>query len=180
MNTSEIKNDIELKNKMIEHFEKQLERTNYWLSFAEAKNGALIAINVALTAALITLFDKAPIFCIIAISFYLVSCILSLISFIPNTNSRPEAKVILNNENNNLLFYGDIATIGNTEKYIELSIKKYFPGQRILVNDRLVYDLASEIIINSRITTKKYRDFKRALKVDFLAVFLTIIFLCAA
>lgn len=180
MNTSEIKNDIELKNKIIEHFEKQLERTNYWLSFAEAKHGALIAINVALTAALLTIFDKAPVFCIIAISFYLVSCVMSLSSFIPNTNSRPETKVILNNEDANLLFYEDIATIGDTEKYIELSIRKYFSGQGMSVNDRLVYDLASEIIINSQITAKKYRDFKRAIKVDFFAVLLTIIFLCAA
>ncbi len=61
---------IELCNKIVSHFEEQLEKTNYWLSFAEAKNGAIIAINVALIAGLITVFDKAPIFCVIAISVF--------------------------------------------------------------------------------------------------------------
>ncbi len=179
MNTSEIENDIELKNKIIEHFEKQLEKTNYWLSFAEAKNGALIAINVALTAALITIFDKAPIFCIIAISCFLASCALSLFSFVPNTKSRPDANAILNDDELNLLFFGDIALIGTTERYIELSINRYFSGRGTSTN-ALVYDLASEILINSRIALKKYEDFKWAVKIDFLAVFLTIIFLCLA
>ena len=33
-----IKKDIELNKLIEEHFEKQLQQTNYWLSFAEAKN----------------------------------------------------------------------------------------------------------------------------------------------
>ena len=48
MNTIETEKNTELYNKIVSHFENQLERTNYWLSFAEAKNGAIIAINVAL------------------------------------------------------------------------------------------------------------------------------------
>ena len=46
--------------------------------------------------------------------------------------------------------------------------------------DKLIYDLASEIVINSQITKKKYNDFKRALKVDFVAIVLSIIFLVVA
>ena len=87
MNTAETEKDTELYDKIETHFENQLERTNFWLSFAEAKNGAIIAINVALIAVLITIFDKAPIFCVIAISCFLASCTLGLISFIPNTKS---------------------------------------------------------------------------------------------
>ena len=74
MNTAETKKDTELYDKIETHFENQLERTNFWLSFAEAKNGAIIAINVALIAVLITIFDKAPIFCIVAVIFFLISC----------------------------------------------------------------------------------------------------------
>ena len=48
-----------------------------------------------------------------------------------------------------------------------------------LVN-KLVYDLASEVLINSRITVKKYNGFKNAVKVDFMALVLTIILLCVA
>ena len=58
MNTAETEKDTELYDKIETHFENQLERTNFWLSFAEAKNGAIIAINVALIAVLITIFDK--------------------------------------------------------------------------------------------------------------------------
>ena len=50
MNTAETEKDTELYDKIETHFENQLERTNFWLSFAEAKNGAIIAINVALIA----------------------------------------------------------------------------------------------------------------------------------
>lgn len=179
MNTIEIENNTELCEKLILHFEKQLERTNYWLSFAEAKNGAIIAINVALIGVLISVFDKAPIFCIIAISCFLASCALSLFSFIPNTKSRPDTNAILNDDQLNLLFFGDIALIRTTERYIELSINRYFSGCEISINS-LIYDLAGEVLINSRIALKKYGDFKWAVKIDFLAVFLTIIFLCVA
>ena len=115
MNTAETEKDTELYDKIETHFEKQLERTNFWLSFAEAKNGAIIAINVALIAVLITIFDKAPIFCVMAISFFLASCTLGLISFIPNTKSRPDVNTMTSSEELNLLFYGDVASIETTE-----------------------------------------------------------------
>ena len=38
-----------------------------------------------------------------------------------------------------------------------------------IVNE-LVYDLASEVLINSRITVKKYKNFKNAVKIDFIAL----------
>lgn len=48
-----------------------------------------------------------------------------------------------------------------------------------IVNE-LVYDLASEVLINSRITVKKYKNFKNAVKIDFIALVMTIIFFCVA
>ena len=48
-----------------------------------------------------------------------------------------------------------------------------------IVNE-LVYDLASEVLINSRIAVKKYKNFKNAVKIDFIALVMTIIFLCVA
>jgi len=179
MNTIETENNTELYDKLIIHFEKQLDRSNYWVSFAEAKNGAIIAINVALMAVLISIFDKSPIFCVISISCFLVSCVYSLYSFIPNTNSVPDRNIALSDGNLNLLFFGDIAKIETTEKYIELSIKKYFSDRDIPFN-ALVYDLAREVFINSQIAFKKCRDFKQAVKIDFFAIFVSIIFLCIA
>ena len=80
----------------------------------------------------------------------------------------------------NLLFYGDVASIGTTERYIKLSINRYFSGKGMTLVNKLVYDLASEVLINSRITVKKYNGFKNAVKVDFMALVLTIILLCVA
>ena len=180
MNTAETEKDTELYDKIETHFENQLERTNFWLSFAEAKNGAIIAINVALIAVLITIFDKAPIFCVIAISCFLASCILGLISFIPNTKSRPDVNIMTSGEELNLLFYGDVASIETTERYIKLSINRYFSDKGMTLVNELVYDLAREVLINSRIAIKKYKCFKNAVKVDFIALVLTIIFLCVA
>lgn len=180
MNTIETEENIEQYNKIVSHFENQLERTNYWLSFAEAKNGAIIAINVALIAVLITIFDKIPIFCVIVISCFLVSCTQSLISFIPNTKSRLDVNRMISDGELNLLFYGDVASIGTTERYIELIKNRYFLGDEMIPVNKLVYDLASEVLINSRITLKKYNCFKNAVKVDFIALALTIISLCVA
>lgn len=159
-------------NEVVSHFEKQLERTNHWLAFAEAKNGALIAVNVALLAAVMSVFDKAPVFCVAASSCFLLSCVLSLLSFFPNMGKNVSEK--------NLLFYGDISEIGTTEEYMEQNGERYFSGEKTVQAHRLAYDLASEVIINSRITVKKYNWFKKAVKMDFLALFMTFIFLVAA
>lgn len=37
---------------LVDFLNSQLDRINYWLSFAEAKNGALLALNVAALALL--------------------------------------------------------------------------------------------------------------------------------
>ena len=35
---------------MLEYLKEQLERSNYWLTFSESKNAALVAFNVAIIA----------------------------------------------------------------------------------------------------------------------------------
>lgn len=176
-------NDTELYKQMVEHFEKQLEMVNYWLAFAEAKNGAIIAINVAIMAVMISLFEQAPIMCVLVISCFSISSIWSLISFCPNMKNRPDGNnFTIDNCEKNLLFYGDIASLETTEQYIELTCDRYFEdtiNMQIDI-DKLIYDLASEIVINSQITKKKYSKFRQALKVDFIAIVLSIIFLVVA
>ena len=50
----------------IEYFEKQLDRTDKWLSFAEAKNAALIALNLAMCGVIVKWIGKPEIdpFCV--------------------------------------------------------------------------------------------------------------------
>lgn len=147
-------------------FEKQLERTNYWLSFAEAKNAALIALNVAMIAFLAELKTESSVFRAILLVLLAVSCIISMVSFWPNTNSRIRKKET-NVPHDNLVFWGDIAALKGEKQYIDLVVERYFPGMAFdEEHDKLSYDLVSEIITNSKIAKRKYLLFKIALFLD--------------
>ena len=83
-----IKKDIELNKLIEEHFEKQLQQTNYWLSFAEAKNVAIIVFNVTLIGLLFDSLNENHIMFLISSILFVVSCLISLYSFLPNMNSK--------------------------------------------------------------------------------------------
>lgn len=172
--------NLEANDKVVAFFEKQFDKTNYWLSFAEAKNGALIAINVAIMAVLISIFDFAPFLCTLVMTFFLISICICLISFIPNLDNNFSNLDVSNYENLNLLFYADIVKIGVAEKYIELVVQNYFHFDEPIIFDKQIADLAKEIIINSKITVNKYKKFKIALKIDFLAIIFSIMFFIVA
>ena len=141
----------------ISFFEKQLERVNYWLSYAETKNAAMIALNVAICAALISMSLSDRLY-VIAMVGLLVSTIILMVSFFPflaNKASKKEKAKIAEN----YIFFGDIV---NT---------CYFNGQKQnSESDKLVLDFANEIIYNSRLACRKFVAFKWALGIDVLAV----------
>ena len=65
--------------------------------------------------------------------------------------------------------------------YIEKTKKRYFlPIDPETENENINSDLASEILINSRLTVKKYNLFKLALMIDFLCLALTAAFFIIA
>lgn len=181
MSITKIDSDIEVSNMIVNHFEKQLDRSNYWVSFAEGKNGVLIAVNIALIAALASVFSLAAIWCTISIICILVSSAICLYSFFPNTTSAaPKIDTELHENPINLVFYGDIGKIRSVELYIELTLKHYFPTIQEENKNNLVYDLANEVLINCRIASQKYRLFSVAIKADAIALILTCIFFVAA
>lgn len=152
-------------------FDKQLERVNYWLSFAEAKNAALIAFNIAVVAFVADFQKSFPLISTIIMVCFVLSCIICLISFFPKTENRPKEKKA-KRKNDNLIFWGDIAFFENEGRYIECVISRYFPGNTLNGEpNKMCYDLASEIIINSRIAQYKYSCFKNAIKVDIFSFF---------
>lgn len=173
-------NDKESNHKLIEFLEKEFERVNNWLSFAEAKNGALFAVNIAIMSVLMSNFDKAPIVCTIAMLIFLFSNFVCLTSMFPNTQSRPDRLNDSKMEDLNLLFFGDIEKISTTEEYIDLTVRRYFSHDKFDLTDKLIYDLASEVLINSRITAVKYNKFKYAVKVDVLALVVSAVFFIVA
>ena len=179
MSIEETREDIEQKAE--DYLEKQLERVNGWLSFAEAKNAGLIAANVALLAVIIALFNDAPVFCVIAGVVALGSCALSFISFLPISKSEEliwKSKEFDPEKDYNLIFYNDIAEICNLDTYMKLVNEKYFDGAASFSNK--AKDLAFEVMENCKITMNKYKWFKLALKVDLVALACVAILLIAA
>ena len=162
-------------------FEKQLDRINTWLNFAEAKNAALIALNIALIAVMVNIFSNAKVLTVITVAAAMVSSFICLISFLPNLTNTPGNNITAVGQNPNLIYFGDISNIstsgGMTQNYVNAVVDKYFadgPKDKIKA-DAFIVDLASEIIINSQITVKKYQLFKWALRTDVAAFILTVV-----
>ena len=160
---------------MEEHFKYIWDQVDKWLSFAEAKNAALIAFNVAVLAVIGDLELKSYEATIIII-LLIIAMLISMISFIPNLNSKILNKndKSLKNEvitEKNLLFYGHIGNIKNAEQFIKETRDEYFSEESDKTAfSKLNIDLASEIIINSKIAIKKYKFFKIASLLDSIAL----------
>lgn len=164
---------------IIEYLEKQLERTATWLSFAEAKNAALIALNVALIAVIINLFSTAPVLTVLTIITTVVSSILCLLSFLPNLSSKANNGMdTYCNKRPNLVFFKDIAECRSSQEYVGLLQNEYFHGNNCA--RKQIRDLAEEVLINSKITVEKYKLFTWAMKVDIASFILLVAMLIVA
>ncbi len=150
------------------------ENINMWLHFAEAKNAAIIAFNIALLAALIS----SNLFNIVIFSWtavgLLLSTLLSLLSFKPS--NKAAKKVISESMDSNLLHYAFIASL-EIDEYLEKLNKSYWKNQYQDGSEfpQIERDYSNEIIQNSRITLKKQFYFKIALYIDFAMIILTCI-----
>ena len=95
----------------ISFFEKQLERVNYWLSYAETKNAAMIALNVAICAALISMSLSDRLY-VIAMVGLLVSTIILMVSFFPflaNKASKSESDKLVLDFANEIIYNSRLA-----------------------------------------------------------------------
>jgi len=153
--------------------EQQLERTNYWLSFAETKNGVLVAFNIAIIA-VVAQIDKIPLEmqAVICILFSL-STLICFFSFFSNLRNK-----INNKEGENIdefkLFYNDIAKIKDTDMYLNALKGRY--NLKIKENEKKLYeDFITEIIINSEIAVYKYNMFNKSMFIDAFSICLFII-----
>lgn len=153
----------------VSFLDSQLDRVNYWLSFAEAKNGALLALNVVALALLSDFGTDYTVIWTFIVIVLLMSCAVSLWSFFPITKEPPCGKEA--NYKNNLTFWGDIAAY-SSETYLNEVLRQYFPQSSECTVSRLAQDIANEITSNSKIAFRKYKFFKGALFLDGLAVIL--------
>lgn len=156
---------------------------NEWLKFAEEKNAALIAFNLAsiFGAATIVTQNDTPIKPAISIYLYsfiilsIVSLFFALFSFWPQTRienviNRKIKKCFLFKKpviEGNLIFYGDI---NNCDSEVYLS--KLCESCKKDVRDcsQLELDYVNQIIVNSHIAVRKYFYFKLALLFTLIAL----------
>lgn len=166
--------DVEAKLKGI------FDDVNKWLTFAEAKNGAMIALNGAILAGLANiLFNKdfneyfniwIKIFLYISVICTITAIIILLISFLPQLSVFIGMDVYCEEEYV-LIYYGDIAKYKNEKEYIKHIYQYYFNINKSESElSKIELDYGKEIIINSCITVKKLKWFKLALKFTISAV----------
>lgn len=159
------------KKTSLEILENTFANINNWLNFAEAKNAALIAFNIAVIAAVLSSEDILN----KNIIFYMVNCILILSSILAMISFKPDMgndrKVMqVNNDSDNLLLFSHIAKY-TKEKYLIEMYQKYLNVRKCEEDlTKIELDYADEITYNAKITVNKYKWFKRALYVDFVGI----------
>lgn len=152
-----------------------------WLHFAEAKNAAIIAFNIALMAAIFSfdlLLQYMFIFCILVI-LLIGSIAISLWSFKPINSPLPKSKTP--NISPNLIHFAYLAGLDCNECLEQMYIN-YWETPHPNVNDftTIEKDYCDEIIQNSRITIRKQKLFEKGLIVDLISlVVLVICIICA-
>lgn len=138
-----------------------LDNVNNWLYFAEAKNAALIAFNIALLASLMgsDLLMVSNVLFSAAIIGLLISIMISLLSFKPMNTKL--GKTSGTNIEENLLHFAYIASLERDE-YIKKLHNYYWQDSSMDMNkiSRLECDYCEEIIENARITMSKQYYFK--------------------
>lgn len=157
---------------MSQRLKEIIEKTNYWLSFAEAKCAGMGVINLTIIIAIFgMLFDKysklscyVVIYLCILLICNIISLILMLIAMLPCLEKLKEQNNNRSAEDKNLIFYGDIATYNSGVMYVR-DLYKYYEQKnvedsQISMEER---DYAEEIIYISKIAIRKYRCFRESI-----------------
>lgn len=186
-------NDEKIGEKSLEILKDIFENTNRWLNFAEAKNGALIGVNgLFLFKSVDYLFEilngklKVDILVVgLMTTVFFIAILIALKSFFPNTGVYKDRSDISDADTSNadriLIFYEDICKYQSSKLYLR-DIYKYYMEVNVEIEDlkKMELDYAKEILINSRITSYKYKLFRNAMKLNFIGIFIFIIFLIIA
>lgn len=157
------------------------ENTNVWLHFAEAKNAAMVALNIAILAAVMSsdyLQVNLWLFSLVVIGL-LGSIFIEIMSFWP-INKKIE-KMVNNNISKNLLNYAYIATL-EEEDYLKRLYRDYWekPQENYNTIPQIEKDYCAEIIDNARITIRKQKMFKKSVQVTLsMIVGLILLVICA-
>lgn len=173
--------------------DKEFAIINHWLSFAEAKNAAVIALDTALigisTRIIVseTVFQNncLLIFIITVLALIIISLILALFSFLPIMVSGKNLILVVYNkfinvsgrasikEDKNYIFYRDIARLEKAENYLKMLMHNY--GFPYFDKDQYLNDMAQEIYINSQVTVSKFIYFRLSASILIVALGLALV-----
>lgn len=148
-----------------ELLEKIFANVNSWLNFSEVKHAANIALVVACLDMIISTGAMNILICCICILF-IFSGGCSLLSFYPKLK-----------EGDNPLYFEKIKTYSRHD-YLQHIKDSYFSNNANV--DNYLSDLTDEIVINSKITSRKYKLFQRAVILDLIAFSLLIVYFVIA
>jgi hypothetical protein len=164
-------------NLMEKRLEEILQHVNGWLKFAEAKNAAIVAFDGTALFGMFTLIKDFPwvlsngymaayvlSFCV----FSSLSLLIALASFLPQIKL-PKPKVAVPNPvSYNLLFYGHLSQQGEKEYLDALASGSSETAKAD--HSALEISYANQIIVNSKITVRKYSYFSAALWLSICAI----------
>lgn len=151
-----------------------LSTVNEWIKFAEAKNGALLGVDIAIVFGLFQVISdeisKGWIYS--AISLTGLSALSALFSFIPQLKAPSMIDKKSEDKETDLIFYGSVAKY-EPESYINALYSMV--GIELPSEVTMELNYAHQIITNSRIALKKNRYFNIGLWLTVLGLVLLII-----
>tara|TARA_R110002072_G_scaffold284396_5_gene448668 strand:+ start:1308 stop:1832 length:525 start_codon:yes stop_codon:yes gene_type:complete len=147
----------------IDILDKNLTKTNDWLKFAEAKNGALIALDCAVMLGVLRVTSSIdeislPLLLYVTSLFILsgISLSISLASFLPRLKKPFWITISKKKESDNPFYFGDACKYSAHEYLQLLNIEGGSDNKRFLEK------AADQIVTNSKIAFMKYRLFTTA------------------
>lgn len=164
-----------MKNKIDNFLYDNLERMNYWLQFAEAKNGSLIVLDVAVITIICSLGLTG--FYLIFNIIYCMSLLLSLLSFAPNSKFVNFFSKNTKKSTDNLLFWKDVSKY-NIDEYMN-ELDNIFETKKYKYS-KIQKEIICQILSNSKIANYKYSMFSISLNIAIFGILLLLIFFIIA
>lgn len=151
-----------------------LSSVNDWLRFAESKNAALLVANSAVIFGVLRVLkgstplrDGLMLYLYFSLSLLVLSGALCFLSFIPQLEIPWLASQRQTTDDDNLVFYAEIADYSPQDL-----LKALYRKSNLELDDPapLEEDYAAQIVVNSRIAVRKYRFFSAAIWLALIAI----------
>lgn len=159
---------------MEERLQYLLTNVNDWLKFAESKNAALLAANVAVAFGLMSQFQGksnipywVPIYTSIVTICFILSSGICLLSFVPKLQIPHKPPKKKSGKKQNMVFYGHIAGLSIQDYLSALYERNGLDPNKATPFEK---DFAEQIIVNSDIALWKYKCFGVALTLTMVGI----------